>query len=440
MKIKQEFLSKFFTLLNEKYTYAVLRNFDDLPEDVESHDIDLLIDGNEFLSLKKDIFLLIKQYEYKVFLVNKTEKMVTIVIGKIVDTKIEYLFLDFFLNLSLFGVFLQNSNQVLINRTFNGKIYHINLVDEFLEKFLYNSLLNCSYPNKYAKIKEKVLREYQEDLLRKTRVIFGKKNIQLNSFNIFMGKKYILYAFLINLKKMPFKQIYLSIMFLFFYMKNWCNPNGFSVGFTGPDGSGKTTILNKVEKELRVVYVNTTVHHFRPTVIPRIAELFKKYGLKKEVDKNYDQPHRGAQTSKLSSWIRLSYYIADYIIGYSIVTHPMLYKRGIVIFDRYYTDIISDSKRSRISLDFKRIFMLRKLVPKMDHNFIIFVSPELVLQRKQELTREQIDEIYERLNYICDNDKNYIRINNDREPEIAINNIFDHILEQQDQKYQKFFL
>ncbi len=437
--MKKEFLNRFFALLNEKYKYAVLRNYDDLPNDVDSHDIDLLVDINEFYALKQDVFLLIQKYEYKILLVNKTEKMATIVIGKIIGNQLEYLFLDFFLNLSLFGVYLQNSQDVLTNRIFNGNVYHVQIVDEFIEKYLYNTLLNHAYPDKYRNIKEKVLTENYDDLLSTIQEIFGNKKISKEIFSNVLGKKYLLYAFFENLKKSPMKQGILLVKFIFYYFNTLVWTKGFSVGFTGPDGSGKTTIINMVQKELQDVFVVANLHHFRPTVIPRIAELFKKSGLKKEVDENYDQPHRGGKTGKASSWFRLLYYIADYIIGYYKVVKPVLFRRGIIIFDRYYTDIISDSKRSRIYLNYKTIFMLRKLVPSMDYNFVIFVAPERILQRKQELTREQIDEIYGKLNYICENDKNYTPISNDLEPQLAVNTILDHILEQQNKKYQKFF-
>ena len=231
----------------------------------------------------------------------------------------------------------------------------------------------------------------------------------------------------------------LSALFVYYYIKEKIFPSGFSFSMTGPDGSGKTTLLTQLEDTFSKIYREVELHHFRPTVIPRIAELFKKSGLKKEVDENYDKPHRGGKTGKLSSWFRLFYYILDYIIGYYKIVKPVLFRRGVIIFDRYYTDIISDSKRSRIYLNYKTIFSLRVLVPKMNYNFIISVEPEKILQRKQELTREQIDDIYEKLEYICANDSSYTLINNDNNPQIAVNEIIDFILTKQDLKYRKFF-
>ena len=45
------------------------------------------------------------------------------------------------------------------------------------------------------------------------------------------------------------------------------------------------------------------------------------------------------------------YYSIDYVFGYILKIRPILNRRNIVIFDRYYTDVIADSRRSRIFLN-----------------------------------------------------------------------------------------
>ena len=90
-----------------------------------------------------------------------------------------------------------------------------------------------------------------------------------------------------------------------------------------------------------------------------------KEHLKKEVDKDYSNPHRGGKTGRLSSLVRLFYYIFDYIYGYRKIVKPVLFRRGVVIFDRYYTDIVADSKRSRINIPYKVIMSLKFLIPNM---------------------------------------------------------------------------
>jgi thymidylate kinase len=439
MGTNRDFIRALFTQLNEKYNYAILRSYHELPDNFTSHDIDILIDKKEFTKLKYDIHRLIKNYGYKVLMVNENDRFVTFIIAQRVENQLEFLYLDFFFNYSLYGVCLINGDEVLKRKKYNGKVYHVDIIDEFLEKFLNTSLLNQPYPKKYNHILHDVKENHTDKLKIQITTIFSDKTIDEEKCVTFSGKKLLFKALLSNLLKRPFKQLTDSLNFLYFYFKGWLKPNGFSFSMTGPDGSGKTTLLIDLETSLSEVYREVKLNHFRPSVIPRIAELGKKIKLKKEVDENYSQPHRGGKTSKLSSWVRLFYYIIDYIVGYKISVKPVLFRRGVVIFDRYFTDVTSDSKRSKIYLNFKTIFSLRHIVPEMNYNFIIFVKPELILQRKQELTRNQIDVIYEKLNYICETDDSFTPINNDEKPQVAINNILDFILKNQDEKYDSYF-
>jgi len=433
------FMTSFFDLLNAKYNYAVLRGYEELPDKFSSHDVDILINKSDYKLLKDDLKNLFDDFGFQLLLVNENERFHTIVIAKQIDNEIQFLYIDFFFNYSLFGVELLEADTVLKRKLFNEKVYHVSLMDEFIEKYLNTSLLNKKYPLKYKHIYEKINDENKEEVTTQLHHIFGDKSLSIDSLQKLSGKTLLTKALFSNMKKKPLGQISLSIQFLYYYLKGKMYPNGFSFSMTGPDGSGKTTLLTQLEDMFSNIYREVELHHFRPTVIPRIAELFKKSGLKKEVDENYDKPHRGGKTGKLSSWFRLFYYILDYVIGYYKIVKPVLFRRGVIIFDRYYTDIISDSKRSRIYLNYKTIFKLKFLVPNMDYNFIISVNPERILERKHELTREQINDIYEKLEYISMKDKSYKVINNDNDPQIAVNEIIDFILTKQDSKYRKFF-
>ena len=433
------FLIKLFKILNTKYNYSILRGYEELPINFKSHDIDILIEKKDFILLKHELINLLESSNFKLLMVNENERFNTFIIAKREENLLEFLYLDFFFNYSLYGVHLLDASTILQRKVFNGKIYHVNIVDEFLEKFLNTSLLNSSYPKKYHHILDEIKKNHHQEIQTTLVNIFNDKTITIEKVQKTSGKKLLKKVFLKNILNSPIKQIKLSSQFIYFYIKGRIKPNGFSLTITGPDGSGKTTILNYVEEIFLKIYREVEIHHFRPTVIPRIAELFNKAGLKKEVDVNYDKPHRGAKTGTISSWVRLLYYISDYIIGYYKVVKPVLFRRGIVIFDRYYTDIISDSKRSRIYINYKTIFNFRKIVPKLDYNFIIFVEPNKILERKQELTTKQINEIYEKLNFICNKDRRYIKIDNNQTPDIAINSILDYILEAQHEKLQKFF-
>ena len=87
-------------------------------------------------------------------------------------------------------------------------------------------------------------------------------------------------------------------LFLVYYIKNSIKYKGFSFGFTGPDGSGKTTIINLIIQELSVIYPTIKLIHFRPSIIPNLGAAVHKIKLKSEVDNDFSNPHRGNKTGK----------------------------------------------------------------------------------------------------------------------------------------------
>ena len=94
-----------------------------------------------------------------------------------------------------------------------------------------------------------------------------------------------------------------------------------------------------------------------------------------------------------------------------------------MFFDRYFTDIIVDSERSSIFLNYTWLCWLRHLVPSCQRNFFIRVKPETILSRKQELALEDIRVIYERLEYLAARDGRCVWIDNNGTPEEAARQI-----------------
>ena len=235
-----------FSILNSSANYAVLRDFNELPLSQLSHDIDLIIDKKDYLKIKVDIKKLINLHNLKIISYNKLD-IESLIIVEYINTEINFVFLDFFFSYSIFGIETRKSSEVLESRIFNGKIYHVNLVYEFLEKFLYVNFLNKNYPKKYSYIKKEILESYKQEVDFILSDIFGSK-ITLDNIENFSGKELLKKSFLTNMKRNPFSQLAFITSFYKNYFKSKILPNGISMSFTGPDGSGKTTILEIVEK------------------------------------------------------------------------------------------------------------------------------------------------------------------------------------------------
>lgn len=226
------------------------------------------------------------------------------------------------------------------------------------------------------------------------------------------------------------------LKFEYYHIRNYVRSNtSFSVGFTGPDGSGKTTVIDQILERLAPVF--RTAHkyyHFRPALFGNLGEVAHSAGLKKEVDRDYSNPHRGGKTGAFSSFARLLYYSLDYIVGYFVKVKSAIRITRVVIFDRYYTDIICDSRRSRIYLNYKFLYWFGKMfIPSLNYNILLTARSETILARKRELDEEGIRRINERIDYLADK-KGYKKILNEQTPEVAVAEILNYIFDNQHKK------
>lgn len=433
MRTSVEFLTTFFNFLNKNGEYAVLRNFEGLPAHNNSRDIDIVIEPSTYRRLKSDLIELIEKESWKIVTYLNSDRLITWVCACVDnDSRTEIVQFDFFFHTSIFGITLLEAKDFLKSRQFNGTIYHVDKEYEFLDKYMYDRAVGVAYPEKYRKTREAV--ENSGEVKKVLKKVFGSNSIE--ECDKTSGKKLLLNAFKQNLSSNPFRTIGRMLNFEYYHIRNYvCSNTGFSVGFTGPDGSGKTTVIDQILERLAPVF--RTAHkyyHFRPALFGNLGEVAHSAGLKKEVDRDYSKPHRGGKTGALSSFARLLYYSIDYIIGYFVKVKSVTRITRVVIFDRYYTDIICDSRRSRIYLNYKFLYWFGKLfIPSLNYNILLTARSETILARKRELDEEGIRRINERIDYLA-NKKGYKKILNEQTPEIAVAEILNYIFDNQHKK------
>lgn len=433
MKTSADFLTAFFDFLNKNSEYAVLRNFEGLPAHNNSRDIDIIIEPTTYRYLKSKLITLIEQEGWKIITYLNSDRLITWVCACVdSNSRIEIVQFDFFFHTSLFGVILLEAKDFLRGRQFNGAIYHVNKDYEFLDKYMYDRAVGASYPEKYRKTREAV--ENSSEVKKVLKKVFDSNSI--DECDNTSGKMLLLNALKQNLCSNPFRTVGRMLKFEYYHIRNYiCSNTGFSVGFTGPDGSGKTTVIDMILERLAPVF--RTAHkyyHFRPALFGNLGEVVHSAGLKKDVDRDYSKPHRGGKTGVLSSFARLLYYSLDYIVGFFVKVKSVTRITSVVIFDRYYTDIICDSRRSRIYLNYKFLYGFGRLfIPSLDYNILLTASSKTILARKKELDEESIRCINERIGYLADK-KGYKKILNEQTPNVAVVEILNYIFDNQHSK------
>ena len=425
-------ISLVFGFLNERAEYAVLRNYRGLPDDNSSRDIDIIISKRCFREIKRELVERLCQEGWRIITYLNSDRLITFVCAKNVDNETEIVQWDFFINTSVWGVELMSAEEFVEHRVWNGFLWHVDVVGEFLDKYLYNRAVGVSYPAKYENIRlqiteclfhtectdhtdnsQQILTPAEQSsrppktggqydahrrVAEKLNEVFGCGDLVV--CDGLSGKRLLWNAVKWNLKHRPMGLIAEVCAFLYTFVRNYLRSNtGFAIGFTGPDGVGKTTVIEQLIARLGDVF--RTAHsymHFRPMLFGNLGEVAHSAGLKKEVDREYTKPHRGGRVGVVSSLMRLAYYSVDYVVGYWLKVKSQIRITRLVIFDRYYTDVICDSRRSRIFLNYKFLYWFGWVfVPRLDYNVLLTARTETILARKRELTEEGIRAINERI-------------------------------------------
>lgn len=152
-------------------------------------------------------------------------------------------------------------------------------------------------------------------------------------------------------------------------------PTGLFIAVLGPDGAGKSTLLQHQGNELLGAFRRTAIFHLKPGVLGR-----------RGVDSPVTDPHGKRPRSLAISVLKMLYYLTDYMIGYLVKVRPRLIMSTLVLFDRYYNDIIVDPRRYRYEGPQWLIRLGYLFIPKPDLFLILDLPEEELLIRKQEVS------------------------------------------------------
>ena len=199
-------------------------------------------------------------------------------------------------------------------------------------------------------------------------------------------------------------------------------PTGIAIAFLGPDGSGKSTIIDGLIKQI-LPYRKNVYFHLKPIVQSKL-----------EPPKVVTNPHEFQPYSPLKSFVKLVYFIFQYNIGWIKNIIPLRIKSSLIIFDRYYDDVLVDHKRYRYGGNKRLAKFIRSFIPRPELYFILTTEAIVISKRKQEVPLEELQRQIKGYRSLGDN-KRYFNIDVNRTPEEIVSEITKILMQRMNERY-----
>jgi thymidylate kinase len=413
---RKSFITHLFTFLN-KYEYALMKFSEASISDVEdSSDLDILIhkqDLNAVLAYLKETGAL---------------KKIRIIKKSFMTTA--HLFFEdgSFLSIDLLYVFKRKAKIILSASTVlketgatNQGIKIPKKLYDFEYMLLFYQLNGSDLPKKYMAYFESLTANEKMEILHHLQRKFNLLDYSANEIFAYSDaiSNKIIRVVDEKIENKGISRLASVFDYCIDTIKDIIMNKGLIVTVSGVDGAGKSTIIedlknNFVQKFRKKVVV---IRH-RPSIFPILSAW--KYGKTKAESMAAERlPRQGTNTSSILSLLRFLYYYSDYLFGQVYVYMKYVLRGYIVIYDRYYFDFIGDSKRSNLKLNTKVVTWLYTFIYKPELNVLLYAAPEMILKRKQELTKEDIQQLTHDYRFLF----NKLSVSNDSSKYISIDNV-----------------
>lgn len=177
---------------------------------------------------------------------------------------------------------------------------------------------------------------------------------------------------------------------------------GLMVALLGVDGAGKSTVMAQLERDLAPAFWSVKRYHGRALESPlRWTKRVRRQRQlrKRELEEAAANPHvvpvsrdPHAKPSKglAFSLVKLGLWWTDYtFLGYLKDVYPRLRRSGLVLFDRYYQDLLVDPRRHRYGGPLWLAQFVGRFFPRPDLVILLDAPPEVLHSRKQEVPLEE---------------------------------------------------
>jgi len=250
-------------------------------------------------------------------------------------------------------------------------------------------------------------------------------------------KKYLTFKFPVNI---IFPFIHKASRVSRYFTRN----RGVLIAALGPDGAGKSTVVDKVEALLGfgAFPVATVYMGKRETLLPTSKLIRLYYNFKEKKTKNDDHtsvpvPHELKECkpqnvkkkwiSCLKEVLGLSNWFLEQWARYLIDIRPVMQQGGVVLCDRYIYDL-ADRPRNSVIYSNSFAWFLRVFFPTPDITYFFWENPEVLYERKMENTVERSAFLIENYRSILSNIPNVTEVRTNTNADDICIDVVDRIV------------
>lgn len=177
------------------------------------------------------------------------------------------------------------------------------------------------------------------------------------------------------------------------------HPTGMFIVLLGVDGAGKTTIATKLKEQYVTAFRKINHYHSRVRILKDISQVKKDAA---PIDAS--NPHsKKKQANKLVSIVKFGYYFLDFLMGNIIISVAKI-KSSLILVERYYYDYSVDKIRYNLNLSNRFLNFFSAFILKPAAIFILTGDSQKLLERKHEISIQEIDEQKQKLEKMFVND------------------------------------